>query len=259
MNQYVISKELQRHIDAIKKSDGNAKKAIFEIAYRLAVIADPQEDLLDGTGYNSVVELAADQFGYARSTTLNYVKIANRYLTGTTKEVRTICAELDDGGKATADYKVGQLNALPGNVDRDEFKRLDTAGIINKDMSADTIKRTLKEYYNPAPDPKPEPDKTQEPDETQEPDTEQDPDPEQNVPCLTLSIQQIFLNCVTDVIDDGFETPGTDKAIIANDIFKRFFANYRLQWILDGDNEIIGAEMIDSTGDVLYTTNEIIN
>lgn len=253
MSQFIIGKELQRHIDAIKKSDGTAKKAIFEIAYRLAVIADPQEDLLEGTGYNSVVELAADQFGYARSTTMNYVKIANRYLTGTTKEVRTICADLDDGGNATLDYKVGQLNALPGNVDREEFKRLDTAGIINKSMSADTIKTTLKEYYNPTPEPEPAPD----PDDTDDTGTgqEQEKEQEQNVPCLTLSIQQIFLNCVTDVIDDGFETPGTDKAINVNDIFKRFFADYRLQWILDGDNEIIGAEMIDSSGDVLYTTN----
>lgn len=255
--QYVIGKELQRHIDAIKKSDGTVKKAVFEIAYRLALIADPQEDLLEGTGYNNVVELAADQFGYARSTTLNYVKIANRYLTGNIKEVRTICADLDDGGKATADYRVGQLNALPGNVDREEFKRLDTAGIITKTMSADTIKATLKEYYNPTPEPEPEPD----PDDSG---TEPESDPadtgtEQNVPCLTLSMQQIFLNCVTDVIDDGFETPGTDKAIIANDIFKRFFTGYRLQWLLDGDNEIIGAEMIDSSGDVLYTTNEVIN
>ena len=256
--QYVIGRELQCHIDAIKKSDGTAKKAIFEIAYRLAVIADPQGDLLEGTGYNSIVELAADQFGYARSTTLNYVKIANRYLTGTTKEVRTICADLDDGGKATADYRVGQLNALPGNVDREEFKRLDTAGIINKSMSADTIKTTLKEYYNPTPEPEPEPD-SDDTDDTNDTGTENKPEQEQNVPCLTLSVQQIFLNCVTDVIDDGFETPGTDRAIIANDIFKRFFTDYRLNWILDGDNEIIGAEMIDSNGDVLYTTNEVIN
>ena len=255
MSQFIIGKKLQRHIDAIKKSDGNFKKAIFEIAYRLAVIADPQEDLLEGTGYNNVVELAEDQFGYARSTTLNYVKIANRYLTGTTKEVRTICADLDDGGKATSDYKVGQLNALPGNVDGEEFKRLDMAGIINKSMSADTIKKTLKEYYNPTPEPEPAPD----PDDTDDTGTGQEQEQEQNVPCLTLSMQQIFLNCVTDVIDDGFETPGTDKAIMANDIFKRFFANYRLQWIMDGDNEIIGAEMIDSNGDVLYTTNEVIN
>lgn len=259
MKQYIISRELQRHIDAIKKSDGTAKKAIFEIAYRLAVIADPQADLLGGTGYNNIVELAADQFGYARSTTLNYVKIANRYLTGTTKEVRTICADLDDVGKATSDYKVGQLNALPGNVDREEFKRLDTAGIINKSMSADTIKTTLKEYYNPIPEPEPEPEPEPDPDDTDDTGTEQEQEQEQNVPCLTLSVQQIFLNCVTDIIDDGFETPGTDKAITANDIFNRFFANYRLQWILDGDNEIIGAEMIDSNGDVLYTTNEIIN
>lgn len=252
--QYIISKELQRHIDAIKKSDGTAKKAIFEIAYRLAVIADPQADLLEGTGYNTVVELAADQFGYARSTTLNYVKIANRYLTGNNKEVRTICADLDDGGKATSDYKVGQLNALPGNVDREEFKRLDTAGIINKSMSADTIKTTLKEYYNPAPEPEPAPD----PDDTG--DTETGQEQEQNVPCLTLSIQQIFLNCVMDVIDDGFETPGTDRAILAYDIMQRFFGGtYLLHWILDSEQEIIGAELCDRDGYVLYTTNEIIN
>jgi hypothetical protein len=256
MEQHIISRELQRHIDAIKKADGIFKKSIFEIAYRLALIADPQEYFLDGTGYNNIVELAEDQFGYARSTTLNYIKIANRYLTGTTKEIRTICADLDDGGKAINDYKVGQLNALPGNVDRDEFKRLDTAGIINKSMSADTIKKTLKEYYKPTPEPEPAP--APDPDDTDDKDTE--PGQEQNVPCLTLSVQQIFLNCVTDIIDDCcFETPGTDRAITANNIFKRFFANYILNWILDDDGEIIGAEMIDSNGDVLYTTNEIIN
>lgn len=256
MEQYIISRELQRHIDAIKKSDGTAKKAIFEIAYRLAVIADPQEDLLEGTGYNNIVELAADQFGYARSTTLNYVKIANRYLTGTTKEVRTICADLDDGGKATSDYKVGQLNALPGNVDRDEFRRLDAAGIINKSMSADTIKTTLKEFYNPTPEPEPEPDS----DDTDDTGTGQEQEQEQNVPCVTLSVQQIFLNCVTDVIDDGFETPGTDRAKLANDIMQRFFGgNYLLHWILDSEQEIIGAELCDRDGYVLYTTNEIIN
>lgn len=256
--QYVIGRELQHHIDAIKKSDGTAKKAIFEIAYRLAVIADPQADLLEGTGYNNIVELAADQFGYARSTTLNYVKIANRYLTGTTKEVRTICADLDDGGKATNDYKVGQLNALPGNVDRDEFKRLDTAGIINKSMSADTIKTTLKEYYNPTPEPEPEPD----PDDTDDTGTgqEQEQEQEQNVPCLTLSIQQIFLNCVTDIIDDGFETVGTDRAKLANDIMQQFLGgNYLLHWILDSEREIIGAELCDWDDNVLYTTNEVIN
>lgn len=257
MPVYVISAQLQRKINAIKAADVKAKKAVFEIAYSLAELADEQNFMLTVAGYKDIVEFAADQFGYARSTTLNYVKIANRYLTGTTKEVRTICADLDDGGKATADYKVGQLNALPGNVDREEFRRLDTAGIISKDMSADKIKKTLKEYYKPAQDPKPEPKPEPDPDDTG---TEPEQEPAQTVPCITLSIQQIFLNCVTDVIDDGFETPGTDRAIAAYDIFKRFFGDrYRLQWIMDGDNEIIGAEMYDSDGHVLYTTNEVIN
>ena len=243
---HVISVDLQKHINAIKLADGRAKKAVFEIAWRLAEIADEQSGLLDGTGYNNIVELAADQFGYARSTTLNYVKIANRYLTGNTKEIRTICAELDDGGKATADYKVGQLNALPGNVDRDEFKRLDTAGIINKDMSADKIKQTLKDYYNPQSDPEPEP----------------EPEPEQGeqeqIPCLTLPVFQILLNIVNPITDD-FCVVTDPEPETAMDIFKEFFhgSGYTLKWLTDPeDDEIIGAEMRDSSGNLLYTTNQ---
>ena len=249
MSEYIISVDLQKHIKAIKLADGRAKKAVFEIAWRLAEIADEQSGLLDGTGYNNIVELASDQFGYARSTTLNYVKIANRYLTGNTKEVRTICAELDDGGKATADYKVGQLNALPGNVDRDEFKRLDTAGIINKDMSADKIKQTLKDYYNPPQDPEPEP----------EPDTggtEQE-EPEQ-IPCLTLPVFQILLNIVNPITDD-FCVVTDPEPETAMDIFREFFrgAGYTLHWLTDPeDGEIIGAEMRDKTGNLLYSTNQ---
>lgn len=247
MAEYVISVDLQKHINAIKLADGRAKKAVFEIAWRLAEIADEQSGLLDGTGYANIVELASDQFGYGRSTTLNYVKIANRYLTGNTKEIRTICAELDDGGKATVDYKVGQLNALPGNVDRDEFKRLDTAGIINKDMSADKIRQTLKDYYNPPSDPEPEP----EPEEQ-----EQEQEPEQ-IPCLTLSVFQILLNIVNPITDD-FCTVTDPETETAMNIFKEFFhdSGYVLKWLADPeDDEIIGAEMWDSSGNLLYTTN----
>lgn len=252
MSEYVISVDLQKHINAIKLADGRAKKAVFEIAWRLAEIADEQSGLLDGTGYNNIVELAADQFGYARSTTLNYVKIANRYLTGNTKEIRTICADLDDGGKATADYKVGQLNALPGNVDRDEFKRLDTAGIINKEMSADKIKQTLKDYYNPPSDPEPE----------NEPEPEQG-EPEQEseqIPCLTLPVMQIFLNIVTPAIDCG-DYAGESDARRAEMIFTEFFHDlYRMEWIVDSeDNEIYGARMFDAAGNLIYSTNDAIN
>lgn len=251
MPDYVISVNLQKHIDAIKQADGRAKKAVFEIAWRLAEIADEQSGLLDGTGYNNIVELAADQFGYARSTTLNYVKIANRYLTGNTKEIRTICAELDDGGKATADYKVGQLNALPGNVDSDEFRRLDTAGIINKDMSADKIRQTLKDYYNPPSDPEPEPD----PDQEETGDGEQEPE---QIPCLTLPVFQILLNIVNPITDD-FCTVTDPEPETAMDIFKEFFhgTGYVLKWLTDPeDDEIIGAEMWDSSGNLLYSTNQ---
>ena len=251
MPEYVISADLQKHINAIKLADGRAKKAVFEIAWRLAEIADEQSGLLDGTGYNNIVELAADQFGYARSTTLNYVKIANRYLTGNTNEIRTICAELDDGGKATADYKVGQLNALPGNVDRDEFKRLDTAGIINKDMSADKIKQTLKYYYNPPSEPEPEPEPEPETGDTEQREQEQ-------IPCLTLPIFQILLNIVNPITDD-FCVVTDPEPETATDIFREFFhgSGYILKWLTDPeDDEIIGAEMRDSRGNLLYTTNE---
>lgn len=260
MSDYVISVQLQRKINAIKAADVKFKKAVFEIAYTLSELADEQNMLLENAGYKNIVEFAADQFGYASSTTQNYVKIANRYLEGNNKEVRTICAELDDGGTATADYKIGQLNALPGNVDRDEFRRLDAAGIINKTMSADTIKSTLKNYYNPPVDPAPAP--APKPDHTPENTPEQDPDPEDTetvVPCVTLSIFQIFLNIVKPVIDDFCELDDPETTT-ATDIFKQFFENsgYHLNWIADGDFEVIGAEMKDSDGQLLYTTNENI-
>ena len=256
MSDYVISVQLQRKINAIKAADVKAKKAVFEIAYALAELADEQNFMLSDAGYKDIVEFAADQFGYARSTTLNYVKIANRYLEGNNKEVRTICAELDDGGKATADYKVGQLNALPGNVDRDEFKRLDTAGIINKDMSADKIKQTLKEYYNPSPDPEPAPDPEPDPDPEDTGNNAEQDEPEQ-IPCLTLPVIQIFLNIITPIIDEfcDLSDPETD---IANQIFKQFFGSvgYQIHWIADDDDEIIGADLLDGCGEKLYSTNQ---
>lgn len=255
MGDYVISVQLQRKINAIKAADVKAKKAVFEIAYSLAELADEQNFMISDAGYKDIVEFAADQFGYARSTTLNYVKIANRYLEGNNKEVRTICADLDDGGKATADYKVGQLNALPGNVDRDEFKRLDTAGIINKEMSADKIKQTLKEYYNPEPEPEPEPDP--DPDDTGN-STEQGE--QEQIPCLTLPIFQIFINIVTPAIDSG-DYAGESNARRAEMIFTEFFHDlYRMEWITDSeDNEIYGARMFDAAGNLIYSTNDAIN
>lgn len=189
MGDYVITRELQKHVDAIKKLDATAKKAVFEIAKHLATVADDQEGLLDDTGYNSVVEFAADQFGYAKSTTLNYVKIANRYLTdsGNCKNVRTLCARLDNGA-VTEDYKVGQLNALPGKVDTDEFIRLDKSGVINPDMSADKIKAALKEYYK-------------EPEQDSEPDPEPDPEPEDTGDDIT-AICNVFNAIAESIVDD---------------------------------------------------------
>lgn len=254
MGDYVISVQLQRKINAIKAADVKAKKAVFEIAYSLAELADEQNFMISDAGYKDIVEFAADQFGYARSTTLNYVKIANRYLECNNKEVRTICADLD-GGKATADYRVGQLNALPGNVDRDEFRRLDAAGIINKNMSADTIKTTLKEFYNSEPEPEPEPDP--DPDDTGD-STEQGE--QEQIPCLTLPIFQIFTNIVTPIIESG-DYVGDSNSRRAEMIFNEFFRDiYCMAWTSDSeDGEIYGARMFDHDGNVIYSTYDDIN
>lgn len=255
MPDYVISVQLQRKINAIKAADVKAKKAVFEIAYSLAELADVQNFMISDAGYKDIVEFAADQFGYARSTTLNYVKIANRYLEGNNKEVRTICADIDDGGKVTEDYKVGQLNALPGNVDRDEFRRLDAAGIINKSMSADTIKTTLKEFYNPEPDPEPEPDP-----DTDDTGDSTEQDGQKQIPCLTLSIFQIFTNIVTPIIESG-DYVSESSTRRAEMIFNEFFHDtYNMSWTSDSeDGEIYGARMFDHDGNVIYSTYDDIN
>lgn len=246
MPEYVISKDLQKHITAIKKYTESVKKGVFEISWRLAEIADPQSGLLDGSGYANIVEFAADQFGYSKSATYNYIAIANKYLVANNKEIRTICARIDDGGTTVEDYKVGQLNAL-GKVTRDEFRELDTNGIINPNMSADKIKAAVKNYFNP-----PEPEPTPEPD-TADTGTES----EQN-PCITLSIIQIFLNIVTPCINygDAIKDEGAERAV---DIFNEFFhGEYKINWI-QIDGEIKGAQLIDfantKNGGVIFTTN----
>lgn len=158
MSDYVISKSLQTEINAIKRLEGTAKKAVFEIAWRLNMI-DAGGELVD-SGYKDIVEFAADNFGYARSTTLNYCKIARRYLTNQIDEKHKVTSICVNG---ETDYSVGQLNALPGQCTRDDFKAFNDDGTISPAMSADAIKKAVKAVY-----------------ESDEPDPEPDPEPEDN-------------------------------------------------------------------------------
>lgn len=101
------------------------------------------EKLYEIGGYSNIAEWAAAELGYARSTTLNYVKIAERFLEVDTKSkgnmiINTICARRDDSGNVTADYKIGQLNAA-GRASADDFVTMDSEGVINPEMSADAV------------------------------------------------------------------------------------------------------------------------
>ena len=91
------------------------------------------------------------------STTLNYVKIAERFLEVDTKAskgkmvINTICARRDESGAVTADYKIGQLNAA-GRATADDFVTMDSEGVINPEMSADAIKKAVKTWYDGEPE-----------------------------------------------------------------------------------------------------------
>lgn len=197
MSQYIISKSLQKDIDYIKTRTENVKKNIFEIAWRLHMIVQ-SPDFAD-SGYLNITDLAAEHFGYSRSTTLNYIAIANKYLTTTQadgKTLTTTCARIDENGKVTADYAIGQLNAL-GKTTSDDFITMDSEGVITPEMSADKIKQAVKQWYNPDPEPAPEPD----PEPDQEPDPE--PEPEQNdEPTFTLTLRELVSAIFRDVIGD---------------------------------------------------------
>lgn len=147
------------HVNAITKLSDGVKKSVFEIAVRMNAINT--EKLYEIGGYSNIAEWAAAELGYARSTTLNYVKIAERFLEVDTKSkgkmvINTICARRDDSGNVTADYKIGQLNAA-GRATADDFVTMDSEGVINPEMSADAIKKAVKTWYDGEPEPEDEP------------------------------------------------------------------------------------------------------
>lgn len=151
--------KLTAHVKAITKLSDGVKKSVFEIAVRMNAINT--EKLYEIGGYSNIAEWAAAELGYARSTTLNYVKIAERFLEVDTKSkgkmvINTICARRDDSGNVTADYKIGQLNAA-GRATADDFVTMDSEGVINPEMSADAIKKAVKTWYDGEPEPEEEP------------------------------------------------------------------------------------------------------
>lgn len=147
--------KMAAHVKAIKGLNDRVKKSVFEIAVRLNAINT--EKLYEIGGHKNVAEWAAAELGYARSTTLNYIKIAERFLAVDTKSskgkmvINTICARRDEDGNVTADYKIGQLNAA-GRASADDFVTMDSEGVITPDMSADAIKKAVKTWYDGEPE-----------------------------------------------------------------------------------------------------------
>lgn len=200
----LMKQTLTQHVNAIKKNEEQAKKNTFEIAVRLNIINT--ENLWDQelTEYKSMVDFAAAEFGYAKSTTLNYIKLADKFLTVSTNDkgktdIRTVCAhvETDPKGKEiVTDYGIGQLNAV-GKLTPDEFIQADSDGIISPDMSVTSIKKAIKEWLNPVEDTDSnsdsEPNETPEPEETPTADVKRPP----------MSINDIVKCIFGDYIENG--------------------------------------------------------
>lgn len=241
MAQYIISKSLQADIDYIKRRADNIKKSSYEIAWKLYTIVQ-SPDFAD-SGYKNIVDLAADHFGFARSTTLNYVAIANKYLTtefsgGKDKVVSTTRARIGEDGKVTQDYAIGQLNAL-GKTTGDDFETMDQEGIINPDMSADKIKEAVKKWYEPEQEQEEETESEQEPAEQAEEDK-----------AYTHTLAELVQCLCHDIIGDDYNFD-TDCAL---DSAMQFLTNreYRLQINCRMEND----EKIVETVNVLYAGSD---
>lgn len=244
MAQYVISKSLQADIDYIKRRADNIKKSSYEIAWKLySIVQSP--DFTD-SGYKNIVDLAADHFGFARSTTLNYVAIANKYLTtefsgGKNKVITTTRARIGEDGKVTQDYAIGQLNAL-GRTTGDDFMTMDQEGVINPDMSADKIKEAVKKWYEPEPEQEEEP----------EPEQEEEPEPEQaeEDKTYTHTLAELVQCLCRDIIGDDYNFD-TDCTL---DSAMQFLTNreYRLQINCRMEND----EKVVETVNVLYAGSD---
>lgn len=201
-----VNGQLYKHLTAIDKLDKNAVKAVFEIAVRLNIINT--EKLFDGTDYKNICELSAACFGYSRSTTMNYIKIAREYLDvkqdGGKMHYATICAR-EDG----TDYRIGQLNAL-GKTSAEDFRMLDADGTISPDMSADEIRKAVKVFYEPEPD---EPDETPEPPaEDTEPDDAETPETPETPAETAKKQMSLAIGYLTDAAEYYNENNDTPTA-----------------------------------------------
>lgn len=242
MAQYIISKSLQADIDYIKRRADNIKKSSYEIAWKLySIVQSP--DFAD-SGYKNIVDLAADHFGFARSTTLNYVAIANKYLTtefsgGKDKVVSTTRARIGEDGKVTQDYAIGQLNAL-GKTTGDDFMTMDQEGIISPDMSADKIKEAVKKWYESEP----------EQEEETEPEPEQETEQAEEDKAYTHTLAELVQCLCRDIIGDDYNFD-TDCTL---DSAMQFLTNreYRLQINCRMEND----EKVVETVNVLYAGSD---
>lgn len=157
----LTTNQITKHETQIMKLIDTAKKNIFEICVRLMILDD--NNVAQERGYNNIAEYSAAVFGFARSTTLNYIKIARQYLavqyderktTPGIKAITTICCGVDTDGNQV-DYKIGQLNAL-GKATAGDFEIMHSEGVISPKMSADAIKKAVKNWYEPEEEPEQE-------------------------------------------------------------------------------------------------------
>ena len=245
---YIISKSLQKDIDYIKSRTATAQKCVFEIAHKLQEIAD-SNDLLDA-GYNDIVEFAADQFGYARSTTLNYVAASRKYLEKYKDDngkqfLATTCARIDgDSHKLDTDYKIGQLIAL-GKTTADDFVTMDSEGTITPDMTAKQIKDAVKTFYGTV---KPESKQDPEPDvQEEQTESKQDPKPEEQEEqtefTRTVNLLDLVICLVGDRIGEDYDI---DVDCALDDAFNNLtLGQYRLEFMYErGYNQSIDESVI---------------
>lgn len=217
MNENAVTlthNQLNAHVKAIHTAVENAKKNIFEICVRLLII--DQSGIAVEDGFKNTADFAAAEFGFARSTTLNYIKIAREYLTteyiGTGKkakmDIKSICAYTNDDGE-TVDYKIGQLNAL-GRTTAEDFKTMNSDGIISPDMSADAIKKAVKTWYEPEEEAEEEPE--------EEATTEEAEEPKQD--------NTEIINALHMICDNAFPCDNVENATYIENIPPQDFTRY---------------------------------
>lgn len=138
----IVNKELRQQSTAIAKLATKAATATVEIAFRLAYI----KSNIDVTeeGFKNIADYAETLFGFKKSTTYNYIKVAERYIEKHENKYNSILYN-DDMGK---DYTTAQLlELLP--VETEKAEEMQATGKISPEMSASAIRKAVKAETEP--------------------------------------------------------------------------------------------------------------